>query len=197
MHRVIPNHTVSYLMSQYDTVSYRQQNAAKRKNKVRIGKATKEATVKNNGELWKRQRGWKQWQQRGKTTEVEQRQSLAVFVCSCHQLAKWQTKKNRESTRKAHAHTFEIILHWNLPAFCFLQLCYKTAIFFVKLIFSHRKFFQTYFHTENFENLFPHRKYFKLTFTKKVFQTYFHIEGFSNLLSHRKFFKLIFTQKVF
>ena len=26
--------------------------------------------------------------------DVEQRKSLAVFVCSCHQLAKWQTKKN-------------------------------------------------------------------------------------------------------
>ena len=175
-------------MSQYDTVSYRQQKAAKRKNKVRKGKATKEATVKNNGELWKRQRGWKQWQQRGKTTEVEQRQSLAVFVCSCHQLAKWQTKKN---TRKAQAHTFEIILHWNLHT-CQPSLVCNSAVKlqyldFVKLTFT-QKIFQTYFHTESILNLFSHRKFFKLNFTQKVFQTYFHTESFSNILSHRKFF---------
>ena len=106
----------------------------------------------------------------GKTREVEQRQSLAVFVCSCHQLAKWQTKKN---TRKAQAHTIEIILHWNLHT-CQTSLVCNSAVKlqyldFVKLTFTQKVFFQINFHIESFSNLLSHRR---------CFQIYFHTESF-------------------
>ena len=154
-------------MIPYHTGSKRQP---KRKNEVRKGKATKEATVKNNGKLWKRQRGWKQWQQRGENKGGWAEAKFGSFRLQLSPACKMADKEKHEKSSGAYIWDDFTLDPTQVPAFSCLQLCCKTAIL---------GFCQTYFHTES------------------CFQIYFHIESFPNLLSHRKCFQIYFHTESF